>query len=109
MTKYTSRRRSTIMATQTRKGPAAKTAPPKTVDDYIAAAPSDKRAPLVQLRKTIKAAAPTATESISYGMVGYRLNRKAVAYFGYWKAHYALYGISSRVIGAHRAELKGYV
>ena len=97
------------MPAQTRKGPDLKTAPVKTVDDYIAAAPRDKRAPLVQLRKTIKAAAPNATESISYGIVGFKLKRKAVVYFGYWKAHYALYGLGSRVTDAHQAELKGYV
>ena len=27
-------------------------------------------------------------------------------YFGYWKAHYALYGFSSRFIDAHRDELE---
>ena len=47
---------------------------------------------LMTLRKTIKAAAPKATESISYGIVGYKQNGKQLVYFGYWKAHCALYG-----------------
>jgi len=97
------------MATQTTKKPAAKTAPAKTVDDYLAAAPMDKRAALMKLRKTIKAAAPKATESISYGIVGYKQDGKRVAYFGYWKAHMALYGTSSSFIDAHAAELKPYL
>ena len=80
-----------------------------TVDDYIATAPKDKRAALTKLRKTIKAAAPKATEIISYGMVGYKLGANRVAYFAYWKTHIALYGTSTRFIKAHPAELKPYV
>ena len=97
------------MATQTTKKPAAKATHPKTVDDYIAAAPKGKRAALMKLRKTIKAAAPNATENISYGIVGFKQDRKRLVYFGYWKAHYALYGTSSSFIDAHAAELKPYV
>jgi len=91
------------------KRPSAMTIPAKTVDDYIATAPKDKRAALTKLRKTIKAAAPKATEIISYGMVGYKQGAKRVAYFAYWKAHIALYGTSSDFIKAHAAELKPYV
>jgi uncharacterized protein YdhG (YjbR/CyaY superfamily) len=80
-----------------------------TVDDYIAAAPKDRRAALTRLRQTIKAAAPKATEIISYGMVGYKQGAKRVAYFAYWKAHIALYGTSGVFIKAHAAELKPYV
>ncbi len=58
------------MATRTTKKPAAKATHPKPVADYLAAAPNDTRAALMRLRKTIKAAAPKAKESISYGIVG---------------------------------------
>lgn len=102
------------MATKTTKKPAAKkasakTAPAKTVDEYLAAAPSAKRAALTKVRKAIKAAAPKATESISYGIVGYKQRGERVAYFGYWKNHIALYGTSGRFIKTHAAELKPYV
>jgi uncharacterized protein YdhG (YjbR/CyaY superfamily) len=97
------------MATRTTKKPAAKTTHTKTVDDYIAAAPKEKRAALMKLRKTITAAAPKATESLSYGIVGYKQNRERLVYFGYWKAHYALYGASGTFIDAHAAELRPYV
>lgn len=80
----------------------------RTVDDYIAAAPKDKRAALMKLRKTIRAAAPKATEGISYGIVGFKHNGKPLVYFGYAKAHCALYGMSGSVIDAHAAELKAY-
>ena len=63
------------MATPTMKKPAAKTTHAKTVDDYLAAAPKDKRAALMKLRKTIKAAAPKATEGMP---LPYRLVTKIV-------------------------------
>ncbi len=90
------------------KKPAAKTTP-KTVADYLAAAPKDKRAALMKLRTTIKAAAPKAAESLSYGMAGFKHNGKYLVYFAYWKTHVALYGTGSRFIEAHAAELKPYV
>jgi uncharacterized protein YdhG (YjbR/CyaY superfamily) len=88
---------------------AAMTAPAKTADEYIASAPKEQRAALTKLRKTIKAAAPNATELMSYGMVGYKQEAQRVAYFAYWKAHVALYGTSHKFIVAHAAELKPYV
>jgi uncharacterized protein YdhG (YjbR/CyaY superfamily) len=91
-----------------KKPPTKKTAP-KTVDGYIAAAPKEQRAALERLRKSIKAAAPKATEGLSYGIVGFKQNGKYVVYFGSWKSHIALYGAGGSVIDAHRAELKPYV
>ncbi len=87
---------------------AAKTTHTKTVDDYVAAAPKDKRAALMKLRNTIKAAAPKATEGISYGIAMFKHKGKPLVYFGYWKAHCALYGMGSSFIDAHAGELKAY-
>ena len=83
--------------------------PAKTVDDYIASAPENRRAALKQLRRTIEAAAPNADELVSYGMAGFKQDRKRVAYFAYWKSHTALYGTSRDFIKANAAELKPYV
>lgn len=88
---------------------ATKKAAPKTVDGYIAAAPKEQRAALERLRKTIKAAAPRATEGLSYGIVRFTQNGKNVVYFGSWKTHIALYGFGGSVIAAHKTELKPYV
>ena len=94
----------------TRAAKAAKKMPaPKTVDGYVAAAPKEQRAALEKLRKTIKAAAPKATEGLSYGIVGFKQDGKNVAYFGSWKTHIALYGFGGSVIAAHAAELGPYV
>ena len=81
---------------------------PKTVAEYLAAAPKDKRAALTTLRKTIKAAAPKATEGISYGIVGFKHNGKPLVYLGHAKAHCALSGSTSHFVDTHAAELKGY-
>ena len=97
------------MVAKTAKKPGPKTTQPKTVDEYLAAAPKEKRAALTTLRRTIKAAAPKATESVSYGIVGYKLGGERLVYFGYWKTHIALYGSSGRFNKAHAAELKPYV
>ena len=78
--------------TRPTKRPARMTTKAKTVSAYLAAAPPDQRRALVQLRKTIKAAAPKVTEGISYGMAGFKHNGKAVVYFSYWKDHCAVYG-----------------
>ncbi|HEY4845007.1 MAG TPA: DUF1801 domain-containing protein, partial [Candidatus Dormibacteraeota bacterium] len=83
--------------TKSTKKPAANATRVKTVDDYLAAAPKEKQATLQKLRQTIRAAAPKASESVSYGIVGYKLERKPVVYFGYWKAYYSLYGMGNRV------------
>jgi len=91
------------------KRPSAMSTTAETVDDYIEGAPIDARAALTKLRKTIRSAAPNATEIISYGMVGYKQEAKRVAYFAYWKAHIALYGTSAKFIATHAAELKPYV
>jgi uncharacterized protein YdhG (YjbR/CyaY superfamily) len=52
----------------------------------------------MKLRKAIKAAAPKATESISYGMAGFKYNGKRLVYFSYWKDHCALYGVGKGTI-----------
>ena len=65
-----------------------------TVDAYIAAQAAEAQPMLVELRKAIRAALPRAEESISgYNMPTYRVDGRAVAYFGAAKKHCALYGV----------------
>ena len=94
------------MATRTK--PASKDTKPKTVAEYLAAAPADKRRALMSLRKTIRAAAPKAVEVLSYGLVGFKYNGKALVYLGYAKSHCALYGGTGRFVATHASELKAY-
>ncbi len=80
---------------------------PETIDDYLDRVPADKRAVLEKLRKTIKAAAPKAQECISYQIPAFRLNGVLVG-FGASVDHCAFYPFSGTIVGAHKAELKGY-
>jgi len=63
---------------------------PETVDQYIAAFPTDVKKRMQQLRKTIKAAAPKADELISYQMPGYKYFGMLV-YFAAFKNHIGFY------------------
>jgi uncharacterized protein YdhG (YjbR/CyaY superfamily) len=82
--------------------------PVNNVDDYIAAqAPKEVQAKLQELRATIKAAAPSAQERISYGMPYYEYKGRLV-YFQLWKKHIGLYALSPDV-EEHTSELQGYV
>jgi len=82
-------------------------APARDVDAYIAAAPKAARAALVRLRQTIRAAAPTATEVISYRIPIFRLHGMLVG-FAAFENHCTFHVMSPPVMRAHAAELKGY-
>ena len=47
-------------------------ATPTSVDEYLAGLPADRRAAVETLRRTIRAAAPDATETIAYSMPAFR-------------------------------------
>jgi uncharacterized protein YdhG (YjbR/CyaY superfamily) len=85
-------------------------AKPTTVDDYLADLPDDRRAAVEELRETIKAAAPDATESIAYLMPAFRSRggQFLVSYAAY-KRHYSLFPASDAVIEAGGDELKPYL
>jgi uncharacterized protein YdhG (YjbR/CyaY superfamily) len=64
----------------------------KNVDDYIQQFPNEIQAMLLQLRKTIKAAAPKAEEIISYKMPAYKYHGM-LAYFASYKNHIGFYAV----------------
>lgn len=63
---------------------------PTTVDDYISLQPPEIQLRLEQIRQTIRATVPEATERIGYGMPGFYLKRPLVWYAaalpGCWSA-----------------------
>ncbi|MDP4240178.1 MAG: DUF1801 domain-containing protein [Bacteroidota bacterium] len=63
---------------------------PVDVNEYIAGFPVEIQSILEQLRLAIKAVAPEATEVISYGMPGYKLNGMLV-WFAAFKNHIGFY------------------
>ena len=84
-------------------------APSKTVDQYFAGLPKDKRVALATLRAAIKAAAPGATEGISYQVPVYKLDGKPLVGFGAATAHCTFFLMStSNAMRARLATLKGY-
>ena len=83
-----------------------KSAPAQTVDDYLAALPDDARATLEKLRKVVKAAAPKATEVISYQMPMYKHHGMLVG-FAAFKDHCSFFP-GAKPIATHKDELKAY-
>ncbi len=83
-----------------------------SLDDYLKSVPEDVRAALNKLRKTIKAAAPKATEGISYMIPIFKYQGHPLVGFGAAKYHCSFYVMSSNMIPklarARAAELKGY-
>ena len=62
-----------------------------TVDEYLAAVPDVQRGALQVLREQIRRAVPQATETIAYGMPGYRLDGRYLLGFGATKTACSLY------------------
>jgi uncharacterized protein YdhG (YjbR/CyaY superfamily) len=63
----------------------------KNVDEYIGAFPQKIQRLLKQIRKTIKAAAPKAEESISYQMPAYKYLGRPLVYFAGYENHIGFY------------------
>jgi uncharacterized protein YdhG (YjbR/CyaY superfamily) len=80
--------------------------PARNVDEYLAGVPKEARATLEKLRKTIKGAAPKATEVISYQMPMYKQNGMVVG-FAAFKNHCSIFP-GSAVMDAYKEELKPY-
>ena len=80
--------------------------PAQTVDGYLAALPEEARATLEKIRKAIKAAAPKATEVISYQMPMYKQNGMLVG-FAAFKEHCSIFP-GAKAVATYKDELKSY-
>jgi uncharacterized protein YdhG (YjbR/CyaY superfamily) len=63
---------------------------PASISEYIAAFPPPVQALLERIRQTVRAAAPTAQETISYRMPAFRLNG-ILLYFAAFRSHIGIY------------------
>jgi uncharacterized protein YdhG (YjbR/CyaY superfamily) len=84
-------------------------AKPMTVEDYLAALPDDRRAAVEELRQTINAAAPEATESIAYQMPALRTHGQFLVSYAAYKNHYSLFPASEAVVEALGEELTPFL
>lgn len=82
---------------------------PTNVEEYLAALPDDRRAAMEGLRRTIRAAAPDATESIAYLMPAFRVGKQFLVSYASFKRHYSLFPSSDAVIQACGEALTPYL
>ncbi len=73
---------------------------PTTVDDYLETLAEDRRDGIEMLRRTVRAAAPDATETIAYLMPAFRTDGQFLVSFAAFKQHYSLFPASDAVIAA---------
>src|SRR5947209_8571446 len=79
---------------------------PKTTAGYISAAPKEARKKLREMRETIAAAAPDATEGLKWGMPSFSYRRILVTFAAH-KHHIGFYPTPSAV-KAFRNDLEGF-
>jgi uncharacterized protein YdhG (YjbR/CyaY superfamily) len=78
-----------------------------TIDKYLDSLPPKEQEVLAKIRRMIKAAAPQAKETISYGMPTFDYHGHLVA-FAAFKKHLSLFTMSGSYIEQHESELKSF-
>ncbi|MDQ3408284.1 MAG: DUF1801 domain-containing protein [Chloroflexota bacterium] len=84
-------------------------ATPTSVEAYLEALPDKRRTAVEELRQTIRAAAPEATEAISYQMPTFKSHGQFLVSYAAFKNHYSLFPASKVVVDALGDELRPYL
>ena len=66
-----------------------------TIDEYIAEFPPETQSALEEMRTLIRAAAPDATETISYAIPTFDLNGRHLVHFAGYAKHVGFYPVPS--------------
>lgn len=67
---------------------------PTSVEQYLAAIPAVARPKFDELRQLVKDTLPEASEVLSYGIIGYKIDdKRARVYISGWKDHLAIYPV----------------
>lgn len=82
---------------------------PASVEEYIAALPEAQRGPMEALRAAVLAAAPEATEVITYQMPGLRLDDRFLVSYAAYQRHYSLFPASDGVVETLGDEVRPYL
>jgi uncharacterized protein YdhG (YjbR/CyaY superfamily) len=80
---------------------------PSSVEEYLARLPADVQAVLQGLRSAIRAAAPQASEVISYQIPSYKLSG-ALVHFAAFENHCSFYVVDKSILSQFSSELKDY-
>lgn len=80
---------------------------PSSIDDYIAQFPPETQRVLQEMRALIRAHAPDASETISYAMPTFDLNKRHLVHFAGYEHHIGFYPIPTGV-EAFKDELSRY-
>ena len=80
-----------------------------SVKEYFASLSEAPRAALEQLRRTIRAAAPTALETIAYDMPAFRNGRHFLVSYAAYKSHCSLFPASAGVRAGLADEIAPYL
>jgi uncharacterized protein YdhG (YjbR/CyaY superfamily) len=79
------------------------------VDAYIEGLPADRREAMTALRQAIRAAAPEASEVITYKMPGFRSHGRFLVSYDAFKKHYSLFPASDAVVQGLGAEIEPFL
>jgi uncharacterized protein YdhG (YjbR/CyaY superfamily) len=80
-----------------------------SVEEYLASFPADVRRVLEEVRETVRAAAPGATETIAYDMPTYKIGGRSLVHFAGWSSYVSVYPLPDPAADAGlEADLAAY-